>query len=243
MGRGTWPATTRLFTPDDLALVPDSGARDGSEIEIAEKSILWLRIVTRGKQCHASTPHKGINAFEAGSHLVVRLGGLAGAFPLTDRLFDPPVSTFVPTKKEANVPNINTLPGDDVFCLDCRVLPAVDLDAVMAEIRKAADGIQRDFGVSVEVQTVQRASSPATRADAPIVTSLAAAVRSVYGVEARTIGIGGGTVGAVLRAQGIPTAVWSRVEESAHQPNEWCLVSNMIGDAVVMGLLMAGETR
>ena len=174
MGPGTWPGRPGLFTPDDLALVPDSGARDGSEIEIAEKSILWLRIVTRGKQCHASTPHKGINAFEAGSHLVVRLGGLAGAFPLTDRLFDPPVSTFVPTKKEANVPNINTLPGDDVFCLDCRVLPAVDLDAVMAEIRKAADGIQRDFGVSVEVQTVQRASSPATRADAPIVTSLAA---------------------------------------------------------------------
>ncbi len=239
-GAGHVAKTTRLFTPDDAALVPDSGTRDGSEIEIAEKSILWLRVVTRGRQCHASTPGKGINAFEAGSHLVVRLGALAASFPQSDRLFDPPVSTFVPTKKEANVPNINTIPGDDVFCLDCRVLPPVDLDAVLAAIRGIADGVQRDFGVTVEVQTVQRASSPATRPDAPVVTALAAAVRDVYGVEARTIGIGGGTVGAVLRARGIPSAVWSRIEETAHQPNECCLVPNMIGDAVVMGLLAAG---
>jgi succinyl-diaminopimelate desuccinylase len=241
---GAWHVARNasLFTANDLALVPDSGSRDGSEIEIAEKSILWLRFSTRGKQCHASTPHKGVNAFEAGSHMVVRLAELAEAFPRTDPLFDPPMSTFTPTKKEANVPNINTIPGDDAFCLDCRILPAVDLDEVMAKIRGIADGIQRDFGVSVEAQTVQRASSPATPAGSPIVTSLKEAIRAVYGVEARTVGIGGGTVGVVLRSQGIPTAVWSRVEENAHQPNESCLVSNMMGDAVVMGLLMLGGT-
>ncbi len=241
---GAWHVArkTSLFTANDLALVPDSGARDGSEIEIAEKSILWLRFSTRGKQCHASVPHKGVNAFEAGSHMVVRLAQLAEEFPQADPLFDPPVSTFAPTKKEANVPNINTIPGDDAFCLDCRILPSVDLDAVMARIRAIADGIQRDFCVSVEVQTVQRASSPATPAGAPIVASLKEAIRAVYGVEARTVGIGGGTVGAVLRSQGIPTAVWSRVEENAHQPNESCLVSNMMGDALVMGLLMLGGT-
>ncbi|MCX7038507.1 MAG: M20 family metallo-hydrolase [Spirochaetes bacterium] len=242
---GAWHVArnTSLFTPNDSALVPDSGSRDGSEIEIAEKSILWLRFSTRGKQCHASTPHKGVNAFEAGSHMVVRLAELAEAFPRTDPLFDPSVSTFAPTKKEANVPNINTIPGDDAFCLDCRILPSVDLDGVMATIRGIADGIQRDFGVSVDVQTVQRASSPATPAGAPVVASLKEAIRAVYGVEARTVGIGGGTVGAVLRSQGIPTAVWSRVEENAHQPNESCLVSNMMGDALVMGLLMLGEAR
>jgi succinyl-diaminopimelate desuccinylase len=239
---GAWHVARNasLFTANDLALVPDSGSRDGSEIEIAEKSILWLRFSTRGKQCHASTPHKGVNAFEAGSHMVVRLAELAEAFPRTDPLFDPPMSTFAPTKKEANVPNINTIPGDDAFCLDCRILPTVDLDEVMAKIRGIADGIQRDFGVSVEAQTVQRASSPATPAGSPIVTSLKEAIRAVYGVEARTVGIGGGTVGVVLRSKGIPTAVWSRVEETAHQPNESCLVSNMMGDAVVMGLLMLG---
>ena len=231
-------AKTDLFRQQDRALVPDSGAPDGSTIEVAEKSILWLRFKVRGKQCHASTPQKGINAFEAGSHLVVRLGALPERFSARDTLFDPPVSTFTPTKKEANVPNINTLPGEDVFHLDCRVLPREDLGEVLATIREICDGIQRDFGVSVEVQEIQKGSSPPTPADAPLVASLKKAIAAVYGVEGIPVGIGGGTVGAFLRKKGIPTVVWSRLEETAHQPNEYCLVSNLMGDALVMALLM-----
>ena len=234
-------ATRGLFRKQDRALVPDGGSPDGSRIEIAEKSILWLRFRIQGKQCHASTPQKGINAFEAGSHLVVRLGALKKVFPAEDGLFDPPVSTFTPTKKDANVPNINTLPGEDVFHLDCRVLPRENLDQVMLAIREICDGIQRDFGVGVEVQEVQRASSPPTPADAPLVASLKRAIAAVYGVEGVTVGVGGGTVGAFLRKEGIPTVVWGRLEEAAHQPNEYCLVSNLMGDALVMALMMLSD--
>jgi succinyl-diaminopimelate desuccinylase len=229
-----------LFRREDEALVPDGGSADGTQIEIAEKGILWLRFRVRGKQCHASTPQKGINAFEAGSHLVVRLEALAERFASRDKLFDPPLSTFTPTKKEANVPNINTLPGEDVFHLDCRVLPREDLDEVMSEIRTICDGVQRDFTVGVDIQQVQRASSPPTADDSPIVSSLKRSIRDVYGVEGRTIGIGGGTVGAFLRKEGIPTVVWGKIEEAAHQPNEYCLLGNLMGDACVMALLMLG---
>ena len=79
----------RLFRREDEALVPDGGSEDGTQIEIAEKSILWLRFRVRGKQCHASTPQKGINAFEAGSHLVVRLGALAERFAARGRALRP----------------------------------------------------------------------------------------------------------------------------------------------------------
>ncbi len=229
---------TRLFSPQDLALVPDSGSPEGNLIEIAEKSILWLKFIVKGRQCHASTPEKGVNAFEAGSHLVVRLTALRERFNALDSLFSPPTSTFVPTRKEANVPNINTLPGEDVFYMDSRVLPREKLDEVMREIRASCDALERDFGVSVEVEEVQRASSPPTSPDAPIVSTLRNAIRQVYGVEGSPVGIGGGTVGAYLRAQGIPTAVWSRIEETAHQPNEYCLVDNMLGDSLVMALAM-----
>jgi succinyl-diaminopimelate desuccinylase len=63
----------------------------------------------------------------------------------------------------------------------------------------------------------------------------------VYGVEGVTVGIGGGTVGAFLRKKGIPTVVWSRLEEAAHQPNEHCLLSNLMGDALVMAMMMLAE--
>jgi succinyl-diaminopimelate desuccinylase len=230
---------TDLFRPADYALVPDSGSPDGSEIEVAEKSMLWLKFHTRGKQCHASTPARGINAFQAASHLVVELGKLSKTFGRKNPLFDPPVSTFMPTKKEANVPNINTIPGDDVFYLDCRILPEIGLDGVMAKIRALCAGIEKRFGVTISVDAVQRASSPPTPADSPLVAALSRAVTDVYGVKGRTVGIGGGTVGAFLRQKGIHTAVWSRIEETAHMPNEYCEIPNMIGDCVVMAALMA----
>jgi succinyl-diaminopimelate desuccinylase len=234
-------AHSTLFGAGDSALVPDGGSPDGTEIEIAEKSLVWLRFRVRGKQCHASTPQKGINAFQAGSHLVVRLGTLADLYPATDQLFDPPVSTFTPTKKEANVPNINTMPGEDVFHLDCRILPRENVETVMASIRRICNEVEKEFGVGVDVQTVQRASSPPTPAGAPLVASLGRAIKAVYGVEAKTVGIGGGTVGAFLRERGIPTVVWGKLDDAAHQPNEHCLISNLMGDALVMSVMMLSD--
>jgi succinyl-diaminopimelate desuccinylase len=49
------------------------------------------------------------------------------------------------------------------------------------------------------------------------------------------MGIGGGTVAAVFRRAGFPAACWSKLDETAHQPNEYCIIDNMVGDAMVYG--------
>ena len=134
-----------IFAKEDIVIIPDAGANDGSMIEIAEKSIMWVKIKTIGKQVHASLPDLGINAFRAASHLVVELENLRHLYNTRDDVFDPPQSTFEPTKKEANVPNINTLPGEDVFYLDCRILPNYGIEEVFAAIRKMADKIETKF--------------------------------------------------------------------------------------------------
>lgn len=227
--------------PDDLILVPDGGVADGSEIEVAEKGILWLKLKTTGVQTHASTPEKGRNAMRAGAQLVVELDRLQELFPESDPVFSPPTSTFVPTKKEANVPNVNTIPGDDVFYLDCRVLPTYRLSEVEARIRQIADEVAARFGVTVEVEAVQRQdAAPATPVDAPVVGLVARAVKEVYGVDARPVGIGGGTVGAYLRKQGLPCVVWSRMDETMHGPDENARISNILGDAKVFALVALG---
>ena len=222
------------FRRDDLIVVPDAGNEEGSMIEVAEKSVLWLRVQVSGRQCHASRPALGKNAFRAASHLVVRLDGLAGIFDARDPLYDPPESTFEPTKKEANVPNVNTIPGEDVFFLDCRILPLYPVDDVLKTISGIADEIARTFGVAVDLSPVQKYDAPpATAHDAPVVRALEEAVRDVYGVRAQPRGVGGGTVAAVFRKYGYPAAVWSRYCHMAHQPNEYCLVENMVGNAKV----------
>ncbi|MGD0279330.1 MAG: M20 family metallo-hydrolase [Smithella sp.] len=231
-------STPDLFNRDDLIVVPDSGNPEGSLIEVAEKSMLWLCFKTTGKQCHGSKPQLGNNAFVAASHLVTKLVKLKKLFPQSDPLFDPPESTFEPTKKEANVGNINTIPGEDVFCMDCRVLPDYDLQDVMAEIKKMVRTIEKKFKVRIEISTAQYIQSlKPTSAHAPVVQALKEAVKTVYNVEASAGGVGAGTVASYIRKHDYPVAVWSKTGQTAHQPDENCPVDDMVGDAKVFAHL------
>lgn len=231
-----------LLSKDDMILVPDAGNPEGTQIEVAEKSILWLKFTTVGKQCHGSMPHKGINSHRAAAFLIVKLNDLYKLYPEKDPVFDPPVSTFEPTKKEANVPNINSIPGDDVFYLDSRVLPAYKIDDVKAKIRSMCDEIEGQFGVKISIETPQYAqAAPATPVDSPVVKALSAAIRDVYKVEPQPIGIGGGTVAAFFRRAGMNAAVWTKMDEVAHQPNEYCYLSNLIGDTKVFAHIFMQE--
>jgi len=232
-----------LFSKNDLVLIPDSGDSKGSSIEIAEKNILWLRLVTKGLQAHGSRPDQGLNAHLAGADLVVRLfNGLSEKFSARDPLFEPDYSTFQPTKKEANVPNINTIPGEDVFCYDMRILPRYPVDDVLKEVDRIKAEVEAKYGVTVSYGVVQRNQSKPTSRDAPLVKLLSKYVEEVYRVKTRPIGIGGGTVAAFLRNAGIDSAVWARLDDAAHQPNEYALLANILGDAKVMALMMISDT-
>ncbi len=224
-----------LFSAEDLIIVPDAGSNDGTMIEVAEKSILWLKVTLLGQQGHASRPHKAKNTLRAAAHVIVALDDLHHEFSRHNPLFRPPMSTFEPTRKEANVPNINTIPGKNVFYLDCRVLPDYDLAQVTERVRAMATEAAGKFGVTIDVETVQTlASAPPTSPEAPVVKALQQAIRQVYGREALPQGIGGGTVAAFFRKAGLPAAVWMTANDCAHQPNEFCFLSHLLGDAKVL---------
>lgn len=220
-----------LFRKQDLILIPDGGDEKGETIEVAEKNILWLRLHTIGLQSHGSMPDKGKNAHLAACDLALRLNDLENFFSKKDDLFSPNYSTFQPTKKEANVETVNIIPGDDVFYMDCRILPEYSLDMVRAEVSKRVSQVEEKYGVKIEVTEMQAQQSPATSVDAPVVKKLAAAIKKAHGFEAKPIGIGGGTVGAELRCCGFNAAIWSTMDEVCHQPNEYCYVRNIIADA------------
>ena len=101
-----------------------------------------------------------------------------------------------------------------------------------------AGEIEKEFGVTITLSSEQREeAAPATPTDAPVVIALAAAIKAVYGVEAKPMGIGGGTVAAFFRRKGFHVVVWSKIDELAHQPNEYTHIDNMVGDAKVFAHL------
>ncbi len=220
------------LSPDDLVIIPDFGTPRGDAIELAEKSVLWLTFTVQGKQCHASTPDQGINSLTACADLILELESLPRLFGRQDPLFDPPASTFVPTKKEANVPNINTLPGQDVFSLDCRVLPSYDLKEIEAAIASMRDTVEARRGVRIGIEPVVRVqAAPATSSECAAVHALRNAIRATRDLEPRLIGIGGGTVAASFRKRGLNAICWSTLLNSAHQPDEFSSIANTLADA------------
>lgn len=233
-----------LFSQDDLVIVPDMGNESGDFVEIAEKSICRMEFTVEGKQVHGSTPHLGVNACRAANAFATALDeALHAAFPERDSLFDPPESTFEPTRRRANVPNINTVPGLEVFSFDCRVLPSVPLEEVQkvvdAEIKKA----EAKYGVKISrcFPQCKQAASP-TDGDAPVVRALLSALENVYpGMKPKLGGVGGGTCAAFFRHEGIPAAVWCQEIDCAHMPNEHIEIKHMENEAKVFALMMVGE--
>jgi len=228
-----------FFRKDDLVVVPDHGEPDGRLIDVSEKSIAWIKVVTKGVQCHSSLPLKGKNAFRAGMKFGTMIDeALHECFNLEDGLFDHPISSFEPTKKEANVPNVNTVPGEDIFYIDCRVIPSYHLSDVMTKMRSVADQVEKASGTSITLHPVllEEAASP-TPTDAPIVKRMLGAIDAVYENDPYPGGIGGGTCAAVLRRAGIQVAVWETVDNVAHSPNEYAVISNMVNDCKVFSTI------
>ena len=156
-----------------------------------------------------------------------------------DPLFQPPCCTFVPTRHEENVPNINSLPGKDVFYIDCRILPGISHDDVLASAREIMEAVAERHGVTVDITTVTNApASPATPPDSEVVLRLSAGIREIYGIEPHCDGSGGGTVAVGFRDMSIPAAVWASVVPTYHLANEYSLISRTIGDAQVLARML-----
>jgi succinyl-diaminopimelate desuccinylase len=231
-----------LIDEKDLILVPDHGDPEGRVIELIEKTLLWMKITVKGKQCHASMPGLGNNALRASMLFGTEVDRiLHERFDRSDPSFDHPVSSFEPTKKGPGVEGINVLPGEDTFYMDCRLIPPYTTEEVLSVMREVADGIEKKTGTEITIkkefsETTLHPTSP----DSEIVRSLSSAIVKVTKKEPVTGGIGGGTCAALLRDQGFDVAVWETIHNRAHSNDEYILVDNLMKDTKVFAALFLG---
>ena len=231
-----------LFKPDDLIVVPDSGNDAGDFIEIAEKSDLKMQFTVLGKQVHAALPHTGINACRVANMLAYEIDeALHEKFTQTNPIFSPEFSTFEPTRRFQNVPNTNTVPGRERFEFDCRILPEVSLDEVIALVKKICSDIERRTHAKIELEISRGDSAPVTSPDSDVAKLLIKSIKQVLGINPVTGGIGGGTFAAYFRRRNIPAVVWSQeCDGVAHQPDEFTEIKYLVNNAKVFALMMLG---
>lgn len=229
------------FGKDDWFIVPDSGNPEGNEIEIAEKSIMWVKMTTKGKQAHASMPHLAKNAHRAAMECAITIDSFIHTkYNDVDHLFVPNISTFEPTRKEMNVENVNTIPALDVICFDGRILPHYNIDNIFSEMKQIAKIYENKYGVEISFEFLQKNIAPKpTSSDHPLAVSFAKAIEKTRNFQPKFVGIGGGTCAAILRKAGFPAIVWATIEETAHQPNECCTIDFMVKDAITYAYYLA----
>ena len=232
-----------IFRADDLVVVPDSGNDAGDFIETAEKSMLKMKFTVTGKQVHAAYPNHGINACRAANILAHEVDEtLHAKFTGTNDLFDVPYSTFEPTRRFANVPASNIVPGREVFEFDCRILPEISLDEVISAVKEVIADVEARTGAKVALDVDRNDAAEPTSPDSEVCKLLVKSVKEVLKIEPKCGGIGGGTFAAFFRKKGIPAVVWSQeCDGVAHQPDEYTEIAYMVNNAEVFALMMAGK--
>lgn len=227
-----------MFSPEDFYIVPDGGRPDASGIEIAEKAQLWLKFTIEGRQAHASLPGSGVNALSAAASLILEMEKLNDIFPQHNPLFEPPESTFVPTRHPCNVDAINVMSGKETLFMDCRILPGIAIQDVFAACQELAQKTACRRNVKIAVSIEHESPASETSPDAPVVAALGNAITNIYSVMPCLYGIGGATVAALLRKAGLPAVVWSCIENTCHQANERSSISATLKDAAVFGQII-----
>lgn len=181
-------------------MVPDGGNDKGDFVEVAEKSVLWIQFTIEG-QVHASRPDLGNNACRA-ANLFQLTSMMPCIRPSLNRTsFRTPLPRpFEPTRRFANVANVNTIPGKEILAFDCRILPQVRLEEVESVIRDVQRAVEKRTGVKIRSENVQRAeAAPATSTESPVVGRIRDSIRVVYGFEPR---VGGRAAGPAPRISG-----------------------------------------
>ena len=113
------------------------------------------------------------------------------------------------------------------------------LDQVVEAAKKISAKVDQAQKTTTTISTIQRMdAAPSTSVEAPVVLALKKAVKEVYNVDAKPMGIGGGTVAACIRRKGFSAAVWAAMDETMHGPDEYCIIDNLIGDAKVFAHLL-----
>lgn len=233
-----------LIRPGDLVLVPDYGAPDGSEIGIAEKGLLWLKVVFSGTQRHSAEISSARTPLEVGLRFVDAVQGLMREeFAASDPLFADPHSACTATRAYTDHnAGLNSVAGAFTLHFDCRLTPAYTPNILAQSLETLARAHEAESGVGIALEVLLQLSAPPGIAqDHPAVRTVARAVRAQLPqlTQVAPVGINTLTSASLLRQQGHPAVSWAIMDVSLRQaPDEHAHIQDHLHEAAVLARLL-----
>lgn len=198
-----------------------------NEIFIAEKGILWLEIVTRGKTAHGSMPELGRNAVMMMVKLLQELERmpvpyephpLLGGFSLSVNSVSGGVKA-------------NVVPDYCTAIVDMRTVPGQDHTDIFRQVEALIDDLaRRDPGFLAEARVINDWPAIVTAPDEPVVQRFNDALAAVTGHHSTLKGVRYYTdAAALVPALGSPMLICGPGEAGmAHQPEEYVAVDKLV---------------
>ncbi len=140
--------------PDFVVLTDATGLR----VNRGHRGRLELRIVVKGRSCHASTPSRGVNAITRTTRIIDQLARLDGK--LRPRGFLGKGSVAI-TGIECRTPSLNAIPDECTLYVDRRLTAGETKQSVLDQIERLP--AVRETQATVEPLRYQAASYPGLR--------------------------------------------------------------------------------
>jgi len=149
-------------------------------ITVAEKGVLWLEVLSRGKEAHGSTPWKGINAIEKIGKFLIALNNME--FTTNHPLLG---KSTISINTISGGYKTNAVPETAKASVDIRLVPGDSKDNIMARIRDLiAEMKRKDGDMNIDVKELVFMEPVETPATQPIVAVLKEAVKEATGRNA-----------------------------------------------------------
>ena len=203
---------------------------------IAQKGVMWIKVVISGVMAHGAMPLTGVNAMYPMARLLTAVHALEEREVVKhgrhEFLGQPSITpTIVQSPpRGSGEPQNNVMPGAAECVLDFRLIPGQDADALAATIEtllKAAIAV--DDRLSYTCQVLEVRAPTATDRTEPVVQALAGAYADLSGATPIYGGVPGSTDGTILNARkGIPIVTCGPGDiYIPHHIDEWVSVDEI----------------
>jgi len=201
----------------DFAIIPDSGG-NLRNIDVAEKGLLRVEIISHGKQAHGARPDKGINAIW---NLIEALHRFRerGLPQVTHRLFSPATHNLGRLRGGVAA---NVVPAQATAEIDIRWLPGQSADGIIEWIGGVLGETEAAVeGARFELNELMRMEPHEVAEGHDLVRLIRETTETIAGVRPAVIGIGGITVAKQLNERGITAVAWGPGDDHlAHMADE-----------------------
>ena len=168
----------------DFAIECEGAA--GSNVGIGHNGVLWLDVQIEGKAAHASSPERGVNAFEQMALMVHQLQATKRRLASPSRRWrDPGGHTRQPTINIGGVfaggegQKVNTVPGRAHFTIDRRLVPGENLQDAEAELVEALSAAALHAEARHRVRALLRIEPCVVRPEGDLPTAFARSLRNI----------------------------------------------------------------